>query len=135
MQPAIVLASALALAGLVFASPAPVQDSQDLKLARFFGVCDTKSSDVAAAVGEACIGRGDHPQLLRSGQRHHRHRAARRLRTATTRSDRRRSMVGGNPPDRGSSCTSTGCPEFASIGALAEHYRARQHGRDGRVPL
>ncbi|MEO1016274.1 MAG: extracellular solute-binding protein [Pseudomonadota bacterium] len=39
----------------VLGATMPAQAQTDLSLARFFGVCDEKSSDVASAVGEACI--------------------------------------------------------------------------------
>ena len=117
MQPAIMPASALALASLVFASPAPAQDSQDLKLARFFGVCDTKSSDVAAAVGEACIIEA----IIRSFSE-----ADNGITVTELPADwdsyydqNKTSMVGGNPPDV-LVMHQHRIPEFAGIGALAE---------------
>lgn len=117
MKPAIMPASALALASLVFASPAPAQDSQDLKLARFFGVCDTKSSDIAAAVGEACIIEA----IIRSFSE-----ADNGITVTELPADWdsyydqiKTSMVGGNPPDV-LVMHQHRIPEFASIGALAE---------------
>ncbi len=46
----------LASAGLMaLAASMPAQAQTDLSLARFFGVCDEKSTDIKSAVGEACI--------------------------------------------------------------------------------
>lgn len=107
--------STLALLG-AFALPSPAA-AVDLKLARFFGVCDVKSTDIKAATGEACIIEA----IIQSFSE-----ADNGITVTELPADwdnyydqLKTWMVGGNPPDV-FVMHEHALPEFASIGALAE---------------
>lgn len=107
--------SVMALLGLA-ALPSPAA-AVDLELARFFGVCDEKSTDIKAAVGEACIIEA----IIGSFSE-----ADNGITVTELPADWdsyydqiKTRMVGGNPPDV-FVMHKHALPAFASIGALAE---------------
>jgi multiple sugar transport system substrate-binding protein len=111
------VAGALALA----AGGAAAQAQVEIKLARFFGVCDTKTADVAKAVGEACIVEA----IIESfNQQNPDVRVVQLPADWNSYYDQiKTAMVGGNPPDV-LVMHKHRIPEFASIGALAEITKA-----------
>lgn len=115
MRKALLLGSAMLLAVGLGTGPATAQ--VDLKLARFFGVCDEKTVDVKNATGEACIIEA----IIRSFSE-----ADNGVTVTELPADWdsyydqiKTAMVGGNPPDV-FVMHKHRVLEFAGIGALAE---------------